>query len=273
MFRRIGPRIRKIAICHNARPHEGGWLDRIASRLVLSQVDALIAHSTEEAETLRAALPGKACARSFHPIYDQERPSAPRSELRRRLGLAGPTLLFFGFVRPYKRLDLLLRALPAVRRRYPDVRLLVVGEFWKDSRREAEAILRGLELSDAVTIVDAYVSGAEMAEYVTAADLAVLPYASVTGSGVLQTAYGLGRPVVATRCGCFAEMVRDGEDGVLVAPDDADALAGGICRALAPETLARLTEGAAGAPERFAWSRMVRTIESLAGGSAAGESR
>jgi len=104
-----------------------------------------------------------------------------------------------------------------------------------------------------------------VADYFHACDLLVLPYDSVTGSGALQVAYAMGRPVVATRVGGFNEVVRDGVAGILVPPGDAAALAKGILRALDPGTYPRLLWGAGTARKRFEWDRMVETIEALSG--------
>ena len=264
VMRAAGTRTKKFFICHNVRPHEKGLLDALATRWVLCRADGLIAHSSEEVAALRRMFPRIRTALCFHPIYETFAAPGDREAIRKRLGLDGPTLLFFGFVRPYKRLDLLVRALPLVRKKVPGVRLLVVGEFWKDTRADTNRLIKDLGVEGCVRIVDRYVKSREVADYYLASDLVTLPYDSVTGSGVLQVSFALERPVVATRVGSFNEAIREGVDGLLVPPGNAKALAEGILRALAPDMLARLSEGAKSAKKRFGWNKMVDTIESLA---------
>jgi len=260
-----GERVRTLFICHNVRPHEQGRLDQLATRCVLSRAHGLIAHSSQEVAALRSLFPHIPARLCFHPIYETFAAPGDRRAVRRRLGLRGPVLLFFGFVRPYKRLGLLVRALSQVRRVRPDCRLLIVGEFWGDTWGQIARLIEDLRLSRAVHVVNRYVTSARVAEYFHACDLLVLPYDSVTGSGALQVAYAMGRPVVATRVGGFNEVVRDGVDGILVPPGDANVLAEGILRALDPGTYPRLLRGAGTARKRFEWDRMVETIEALSG--------
>jgi len=181
-----------------------------------------------------------------------------------RLGLRGPTLLFFGFVRPYKGLADLLAALPVVlaQRR---ATLLVVGEFWEPLEAyQQQARLLGVE--DAVRFVDRYVPNEEIPLYFAAADLVVLPYRSVTGSGVAQLALGCGRPVLATRTGCLEDVIREGQTGLLVPPANPAALARGILQflALSPAERAAFSQHIAQDQERFSWQRLVGCIEELA---------
>jgi glycosyltransferase involved in cell wall biosynthesis len=136
-------------------------------------------------------------------------------------------LLFFGLVREYKGLSFLIDALPAVRTAFPDVRLLVVGEFWQD-KRPYEKQIEALDLRGNIVLVDRYVPNEEVPSYFRAADLVTLPYTAATQSGVLQLALGFGLPVVATRVGGLAEAVVEGEDVVLVEPRDAAALSNAI---------------------------------------------
>jgi glycosyltransferase involved in cell wall biosynthesis len=137
-------------------------------------------------------------------------------------------ILFFGYVRAYKGLDFLLRAMPRVLERV-DAELLIVGEFY-DDRAKYDEIIAERGLSDRVRVVDEHVPDERVGEYFTASDLVVLPYTSATQSGITQIAFAFGVPVISTDVGGLPEVVTDGETGYIVPPADEDALAAAIVR-------------------------------------------
>jgi len=258
---RMRPRTPLTLLCHNVLPHEQRLWHKPVTRAVLGLASQIVVQSTSEQATVKELLPDSRVEVVPHPLYDlfAEQPIT-RDAARASLGIEPdtPVLLFFGFVREYKGLRYLVDALPAVRREFPDVRLLVVGEFWED-RRIYERQIASLGLDDAVRLVDQYVPNEEVARYFRAADLVTLPYASATQSGVLQLALGFGLPVVATRVGGLAEAVVEGSDVVLVEPQDAAALAGAIISALAaPAETSGVEQSRRESKAR--WDSLVRVI-------------
>lgn len=255
----------RVVICHNVSPHEPGWLDNFATRIVLKRCEGALVHSNDELARLQQRYPGVRAGMCHHPASRECQPSADREELRARLGMEGPTLLFAGFVRPYKRLDLLLAAMPGVLEKVPDAGLRVAGQFWKGEMEKAASIVSRLGLERQVTLVDRYLTQQELTDRIAACDLVVLPYDSVTGSGLLMDALALGRPVVASRLGCFQEIISDGADGLLFTPDSADSLAGEIIRGLQPRVQQALELGAAEKGTHYTWDKLARTVYKLAG--------
>jgi glycosyltransferase involved in cell wall biosynthesis len=155
-----------------------------------------------------------------HPVFGQF--PAVTNQLPRRAALE---LLFFGIVRPYKGLDVLLEAMG--RRPHPDLKLTVAGEFWSG----LEATLREIErlgLGDCVEVIPRYVDEHEAARLFARADAVVMPYRHATGSGVLGLAYRYGKPVIASRLPGIEEHVREGETGILVRAGSAEELARSI---------------------------------------------
>jgi D-inositol-3-phosphate glycosyltransferase len=145
---------RVTMICHNVLPHERHWWDSLVTRVVLGRATHVIVQSAAEREDLRKMLLHKAAEIVPHPLYDMlaGEPVSPE-EARRRLGLSeGPVLLFFGFVREYKGLSYLIRALPDVLRSFPNTKLVVAGEFW-NNRREYEEQIAALGLTGSVLLV------------------------------------------------------------------------------------------------------------------------
>jgi glycosyltransferase involved in cell wall biosynthesis len=172
-----------------------------------------------------------------------------------------PQLIFFGFVRPYKGLDILLDALPLVRQ---TVRLLIVGEFWEDEARYRQQI-EHLNLQDQVTIVNEYVPDEQLAAYVTAADAAVLPYRSATQSAVIQLAFGQGTPVITTDVGGLAEAVKDGCTGLVVPPEDPQALAAAIDRFFDEDLGSKLRNNIQTKQGQFSWNVLIKKLLRLSG--------
>jgi D-inositol-3-phosphate glycosyltransferase len=259
---RVGCGPRQVVV-HNALPHEHRWIGQAASRLVLRHADALFAHSRVDAAALRRWFPETPVTAGFHPVYDifEAPPGAPRPAALE--GLSRPILLHFGFLRPYKGIDVLIRALPQVLRRWPTATVLVAGAPFgrRGGVAGLERLARRLGVDAHVRIDAGYVPNERVAATFRAADLVVLPYRQATQSGVLQVAYAFDRPVVASRVGGLVESVEEGVSGRLAEPGDPDSLAAAILRALdAPISRDQVHRYR----QRFGWDRYV---DLLLGGS------
>lgn len=266
---------RVFFLCHNVLPHDGGRVSRVLTKLVLSSGDAIIVQAKEDLRSLNELIPGKRGVWTPHPTYAElglgsDMNSAPSDPVaaRARLDLSEmisgtPLLLFFGLVRPYKGLNVLLDALSAVRDQM-SVHLLVVGEIWGSSE-EYRAQIQRLGIGDHVTLINEYVPDEHLSYYFGAADVVVLPYVSATQSGVAQLALGYGLPVIASRVGGLPDVVQDEETGLLVPPKDPVALAAAIMRFFRDGMGPRMRANIAADQARFSWQRMVETVEVLAG--------
>lgn len=252
--------LRITFICHNVVEHESNKLKKFVTRTVLSLGDRFITHSIEETDRLRGLLGKEAeFVTAFHPTYsglDDNRYT--KEEAKKTLGMNGNVMLFFGFVREYKGLHVLLDALPLVFQK-TEATLLVVGEFWKDKELYLEQIAR-YDLSSRVQITDKYVPNEKIGLYFCASDLVVQPYLSASGSGISQIAYGFDRPVIATNVGSLPEVIQDGENGRIVPAGNAHALALAIVESLQPQDLARLSAGASQTKKRFSWEKMGKIV-------------
>jgi glycosyltransferase involved in cell wall biosynthesis len=165
-------------------------------------------------------------------------------------------LLFFGFIRPYKGLDVLLDAVAALGR--DDIYLTVVGEHWGDSTqlRVSVANVPNIELHLR------YMDDAEAAEYFARADFVVLPYLSATGSAVASVALHYNKPVIASATGGLIDVIIDGQTGMLVPPGDAPALAAAIASVDRTSALAMSTHVAA-FKQSFGWASLCKQLMSL----------
>jgi D-inositol-3-phosphate glycosyltransferase len=257
-----GPK--RIFLCHNVEPHEATPLDRALSAYGLGAADGFLVHARAEAERLAPRAAGRPVRVHPHPTYEVFSRTPPdRDAAREAVGARGRTILFFGYVRPYKGLADLLAALRLAR---PDAwdTLLVVGEFYEPRERYAAA-LDDPALRGKVVIVDRYVANEEVAAYFAAADVVALPYRSATGSGIVQVAYGAGVPVIATRTGGLEEVVGEGTTGLLVPPEDPAALAAAIERYFRDGLAGPLRAGVAEARTRYSWDALVGALVELAG--------
>jgi len=253
----------RIFLCHNVTPHEGTPLDRALTAYGLGAADAFLVHARSEAAKLETLAHGRPVRVHPHPSYEIFSDRAPsREEARALLGLTGRVVLFFGYVRPYKGLEDLLRALALARPDSWDA-LLVVGEFYEPPERY-RALLEDPRIRDRVRVVNRYVPNEEVARWFAAADVAALPYREATGSGIAQVAFGAGLPVIATRTGGLEEVVEEGASGLLVPPRDPPALARAIERFFDENLALTLREGVARNRRRFEWEGLVEAIESLA---------
>lgn len=251
-----------LFICHNVVDHEVHRYSRLCSRAVLRKGDYWFVHSAQDGRRLQELLPSAPVTQAFHPLYDAFQDGAPSQlEARRRLGVQGDTILFFGFVRPYKGLEHLLRAMPLMTQDRR-ITLLVVGEFW-EGKEAFHRQLAELKLAEAIRVVDRYVPNEEVSLYFSAADLVVLPYVSGTGSGIAQIAYAFEKPLVATRVGSLAEVIVDGQTGYLVNPGAPRELADAVLRFFAEERAAEFTANIRRIKARFSWDRLVQLIEEV----------
>jgi glycosyltransferase involved in cell wall biosynthesis len=205
-------------------------------------------------------LPDAEARKTALPIYDAFPSEIMESALAKKsLGLDGPVMLFFGFVRQYKGLEYLIRAMPEVLRNV-QVKLLIVGEFWEDKEPYLEAI-EELGLQGNVVIMDRYVPNEEVGLYFSAADVVVLPYVDATQSAIVSLAYAFDKPVITTDVGGLPEVVSDGETGFIVPPSDSEALAKAIVKYFERDFASRLAANVKARKNALSWEGIVGLIE------------
>jgi glycosyltransferase involved in cell wall biosynthesis len=264
--RRLGE-ARRLAVVHNALPHERRPGDRALGRYALGAMGGLLVLSESVRRDVEGLAPGVPVRQAAHPVYDFFGDPVPRGEARAALGLPAdaPVLLFFGFVRRYKGLHVLLDALPQIRVRVPRVRLVVAGEFYDDAAPYRQQV-RHLGLEDVVRFDAEYVPNERVAPYFGAADLVVQPYLSATQSGVANVAYHFERPLVTTDVGGLAETVPS-DAGLVVPPEDPAALADAVARFFERRLAGRLAEGVRRMKADGGWDGVCAAVEALATGT------
>lgn len=222
-------------LVHNAFPHEGGWFDKKLTKCALKDARIFVTMTEKETGRLRTVIHKTSIIEtSAHPVYAQFPLSGlSKVEVRRKLGLPieAPIALFFGFVRPYKGLNVLLDAMSILRNKGEKIHLVVAGEFWDDQAVYENQISK-LGIKDMVTIRADYIPDSEAGLYFEAADFFVAPYLEGTQSGSIKLAMGYHLLMVITDT--IVDELLENLPGqcVIVPHDDAESLAEGIRKAL-----------------------------------------
>jgi glycosyltransferase involved in cell wall biosynthesis len=232
-----------VFITENVISHEARQIDTALTALGLRYAASFLALSSQVAEDVKVFAHGKPIYRSELPVfgdfYAQTALQTNKESAKQEFGFQtdDDVLLFFGYVRKYKGLDILLRAMPAIVREHPRVKLLIAGEFYDDPQPYHE-LIQALALEKHVQMINRFVPNEEVAKFYAACDAVMLPYRSATQSGILGIAYGFERPVIITNVGGLAESVDEGKTGFVVPPESPEALAEAVRKfyALRPTT-------------------------------------
>ncbi len=257
------PRTAVIYICDNVVPHEHRPGDVAFTRYAFRAADAFIVQSDAVEKDLLKFWPGAQYRKVPHPVYNIFGEPVEKQTARAALGITSPrVLLFFGYVRAYKGLGLLLEALARVNKTL-DVTLMVVGEFYDDEQKYRTQI-RELGLESNVIVNAYFVPNDRVALYFSASDAVILPYLSATQSGIAQIAYNFDRPVIATDVGGLGEVVIDGRTGYLVPPSSRDALADAIVRFFTENREPEFTAQVAVEKRKYTWEALANALTELA---------
>lgn len=225
-----------IAITDNVLPHEKRPGDKSFTKYFLKSCDAFITMSDAVMKDLRKFEKIKPAKTVIHPLYDNFGEIIPKEEARmllnEKLGLPvhvhDKILLFFGFIRKYKGLDILIRAMAEPAIRESDIRLLIAGEFYED-RETYDRLINELNISEKLILKTDFVSDGEVQYYLCAADAVVQPYRHATQSGVTPLAYHFEKPMIVSNVGSFSEQVLHEQTGLVTEADPAS-LANAIMR-------------------------------------------
>lgn len=269
LLTRLFTRSKTLFICDNIISHETIPGETIITRIVLRLVDYFIVQSDSVKNDLIRLHPKANYKEVAHPLYDvfcskSFIPEACRSGLNVPQNV--PVILFFGFVKPYKGLIYLIRAIPYVLQKLPNAKFIIAGEFYDDRESYVNEI-ETLRVQDAIRLYEDYIANEEVGRFFTAADIVVLPYVSATQSGIVQIAYSFNKPVITTDVGGLPEVVRHGQTGFIVPPQNSRALGEAIVRffseSRADEFIANVIEE----KKKYSWEPMVTAVEEFAASS------
>jgi len=281
-----------ILQCHNVGDKEPTAWKRWLTNRVLRRADALVVHARTEADEAWKRSGGRRVVKTFLPVHELGGTIPSRADARATLNIdnAANVALFFGHVRPFKGLDIALRAW---RELHVDATLVVAGEAWWEradeyvrlaaelglartqrrsdsqsddaSSRTGESDLRETERCGGVLFDFRFIPDSEIATFFAAADVVLAPYRIEAQSGVALTAFHFARPVIATTVGGLPEVI-DGSNGILVPPDDPTALARAVDEFFTTRDRASMEQSAAAAARKYSWTEYAAVFAALVDG-------
>src|SRR5215470_1851064 len=265
-IRRRAPVVMTI---HNVRTHERIRWDDWTLWRCFGAADAVVVHTKQAAEVARQRLPAARIELIHHGdagfLHGNGRPDRRAARAALSLPSDAPIVLAFGAIRPYKGIHGVIGALPELRRRHADARLVIAGPLLVGTEGEYRDAIRRAGVESAVMFRPGYVPAEAVASYFAAADVAVYNYRDITDSGSLRLACDLGTPVVATAVGSFREFLTDGVTARLIEPGHAGALVAALAAVLAdPESAARMARRArALAASAWSWAESPKATAQL----------
>lgn len=254
-----------ISIIDNIIPHETRIGDYALSRYFVNSVDGFVVQSRSELSNLDKFDPGKPKMFSPHPLYDNFGTLVNKAEAIEKLGLQmnGLYILFFGFIRDYKGLDLLLHAMADPRVKETGVELIIAGEFYTDPKPYLDLISQ-LGISDRVILRTDFIPDDKVRYYFCAADIVVQPYKHATQSGVTQICYHFNRPMLVTNVGGLPEIVPNDYVGYVCEPEP-EAIAADLSRFYTEHKEYLFSENIKSEKPKYKWSVMTDSIQKVAG--------
>jgi glycosyltransferase involved in cell wall biosynthesis len=249
------PKVLRALLCHNVEDHESGPVRRFLALGAFFSADAFVVHAETDRRRLERRVPGRPVAVLPHPTVSSQPPDRERA--RRELGISTPLVLFLGLVRRYKGVDLLLDAAPRIVRE-TNARIAVVGEVFPEART-LEGEWKRSPVRESILWRDEYVAEEEMARWLAACDVVVLPYRYVSGSGIAARAIAARRPMAAASVGGLSETVRPAVTGELFAAGDPGALADAV-RRIIERGISAYEPGLTVAAGESSWARYVERL-------------
>jgi glycosyltransferase involved in cell wall biosynthesis len=222
-----------LFITENVVSHEANLFDKTLTKIGLNFASKFLVLSEIVAKEIQKYSKWKRVYQSELPVYDCYKPVeiADVDKIKSELGYDKNSfvLLFFGYVRKYKGLDILIKAFPRILSLHPEAQLLIVGEFY-DNPKEYLNLINQHGIENKVKVINNFVPNEDVAKYYQSADVVILPYRSATQSGILNIAYGFHKPVIVTNVGGLAEFVDDSKTGIIVKPNSVEEISEGVNR-------------------------------------------
>ncbi|MBL4623961.1 MAG: glycosyltransferase [Flavobacteriales bacterium] len=255
--------IKVIAITDNVIPHESKPGDYQLTRYFLKQCDAFVAMSQSVLEDIRTFVDNPKTKFIPHPIYDIFGKAVSKREAREHLNLKQDEkiVLFFGFIRKYKGLDLMLEAFGEEIVKSKNIKLIVAGEFYEEEEPYL-AQIKQLGIEGSVTLKKDFIPGDEVKYYFCAADIIAQPYRTATQSGVTQIGYHFDKPMLVTNVGGLAEIIPHNKVGY-VCEVDASSIANSLSDFFENNRVTEFTNNVIEEKKKFSWENMVNGITDL----------
>lgn len=253
-----------VSIIDNIIPHEKRFGDRLFANYFVKAVDAFVVMSRSVEEDMKQFVQKQPVAYIPHPIYDNYGAIIPKADACTKIGIPKEKnyILFFGFIRKYKGLMVLLEAMADQRVRDLGVQLIVAGEFYTD-RADYDALIKKLQIEDLLILKTDFIPDSEVGNYFGAADMVVQPYIEATQSGISQLAYHYEVPMLVTNVGGLPEIVQDGKAGYVVAPNSSKEVADAMVDFYQNNRAAHFKTGVQTGKALYSWDNMILGIKKM----------
>ncbi|MBW6482386.1 MAG: glycosyltransferase [Vicingaceae bacterium] len=252
-----------IALTHNIIPHEKRIGDRCLTKLFTSKMDAFLVLSQRVFDDLNNFAPFKPKKISPHPLYDNFGGEKSKSNAQQALNLASnfKYILFFGIIRKYKGLDILLEAFADERIDKTNIKLIIAGEFYEDEQPYLD-LMKKLNIQEHIILKNEFIPDNQVVNYFCAVDIVAQPYRNATQSGVTQIAYHFNKPMLVTDVGGLKEMVPHQKVGYVVEPN-ANAVANALVDFFNNHRENDFIEGVKQEKEKYNWNKLTEAIYNL----------
>ena len=256
--------VQSIVICDNIIPHEGRTFDETLTKYFFNNVDSFIVMSKSVENDLLSYYPNAKFVYTPHPLFDLFGDQIPKNDAKLQLGIKEKKmLLYFGLIRAYKGLDLLIEAAGKLKKKLQNVKILAVGDCYENQDHYRE-LIKTHDVEDIFDLRMEFVPNNQVHKYFSAADAIVLPYKSATQSGVVPVAYHFNKPVIITDVGGLKEIVLDGKTGLVVKPD-ADHIANGVIKFYNIWSETDFDSDIEEFKQQFTWNIFIEKLEQLIG--------
>ena len=258
-----GTKIKVISIIDNIIPHEKRIGDHLLAKYFVGAVDGFISMSQSVLDDLNTFDKNKPKIFTPHPVYDNFGIPENKLQARKNLQLDAktPYILFFGFIRDYKGLDLLFKAMADERIRNSEIKLIVAGEYYSNEQKYLDLISE-LKIEDQLVLATDFIPDSKVGDYFNACDMVVQPYKTATQSGVTQIAYHFEKPMLVTKVGGLPEIVPDGIAGYVVDVDPVK-IADAILDYFDNNKEKEMVAGCKEEKKKYLWETLLEKIDEL----------
>ena len=252
-----------IVVIDNLIPHEKRFGDHLLNTYFVNSVDGFVAMSESVFNDLAQFDTNKKKVLGVHPLYDNFGKPISKSDAIKHLDLDKnyKYMLFFGIIRKYKGLDILLEAFADTYLQNQNLRLIVAGEFYEDEKPYHD-LIEEYNLSDSVVLATKFIPDEMVVDYFCAADIIVQPYRNATQSGVTQIAYHFGKPMLVTNVGGLNEIVPNKKVGYVCEPNAKD-VANCLVDFFSKDKEEEFIEGIKEEKSKYSWDKMIKNIKYL----------
>ena len=249
-----------VVVAHNPQDHEGAFYKKILSHFVFFLADKIVAQTKSNLANFKKTYPQKKIVLGRLPIFDLfYDKQISQGEAQQKLKVTSPLFLFFGHVREYKGLKILLRALGKYNLENKlKANLLIAGEFW-EAKNEYQELIKELHLEKNVQIMEKYIANEEVGFFFEACDFVAIPYLEATGSGPAKVALAFKKPILATAVGDNVDVFSLGKVGEIVEANNVEAMAKGIKNILNADKKV-LSKNIDKVKKELSWTGLVKSI-------------